>query len=93
MSVKNTFCFLSQSIQSLQKEKTMQSIAEKIKTRAYDLYVERDGKSGSELGDWLNAEKEIGLQFVASNKEEKTFSRAITSHQQRPVMNRSRKNF
>ena len=32
---------------------------EKIKARAYGLYLERNGKGGSQLEDWLKAEKEV----------------------------------
>lgn len=36
---------------------------EEIRRRAYDIYLERDGLPGDELGDWLRAERE--LQKVA----------------------------
>jgi hypothetical protein len=32
---------------------------ERVRQRAYELYVERGDESGSELDDWLQAEKEI----------------------------------
>ena len=35
------------------------SLEEQIQRRAYELYVERGNQSGSELGDWLQAEEEI----------------------------------
>jgi len=35
------------------------SIEERIRRRAYDLYVQRGNESGSELDDWLQAEEEI----------------------------------
>ena len=35
------------------------SLEERIRRRAYELYVERGSQSGSELGDWLEAEEEI----------------------------------
>jgi Protein of unknown function (DUF2934) len=35
------------------------SLEERIRRRAYELYVERGNESGSELDDWLQAEKEI----------------------------------
>jgi len=35
------------------------SLAERIHRRAYELYVQRGNQSGSELGDWLQAEEEI----------------------------------
>ena len=32
---------------------------DRIRARAYDLYVQRGGESGFELDDWLQAEQEI----------------------------------
>lgn len=34
-------------------------LEERIRLRAYELYVERGNQSGSELDDWLQAEEEI----------------------------------
>ena len=34
-------------------------LQERIRRRAYELYVERGNESGSELDDWLQAEEEI----------------------------------
>ena len=34
-------------------------VEERIRRRAYELYVQRGSQSGSELDDWLQAEKEI----------------------------------
>jgi hypothetical protein len=34
-------------------------LEERIRLRAYELYVERGNESGSELDDWLQAEEEI----------------------------------
>jgi len=34
-------------------------LEERIRRRAYELYVERDNQSSSELDDWLQAEEEI----------------------------------
>jgi len=34
-------------------------LEERIQRRAYELYVERDNQSGSELDDWLQAEEEV----------------------------------
>jgi hypothetical protein len=34
-------------------------LEERIRRRAYELYVERGNESGSELNDWLQAEEEI----------------------------------
>jgi hypothetical protein len=35
------------------------SLEERIRRRAYELYVERGNQSGSELDDWLQAEEEV----------------------------------
>jgi hypothetical protein len=35
------------------------SLEERIRQRAYELYVSRGNESGSELDDWLQAEEEI----------------------------------
>lgn len=35
------------------------SLEERIRRRAYELYVQRGKQSGSELDDWLQAEQEI----------------------------------
>jgi hypothetical protein len=34
-------------------------IEERIRRRAYELYVQRGNQSGTELDDWLQAEEEI----------------------------------
>ena len=34
-------------------------LQERIRRRAYELYVERGNESGSEIEDWLQAEEEI----------------------------------
>lgn len=34
-------------------------LEERIRRRAYELYIERGDESGSELNDWLQAEEEI----------------------------------
>ena len=34
-------------------------LEERIRLRAYELYVQRGNESGSELEDWLQAEEEI----------------------------------
>jgi hypothetical protein len=34
-------------------------VEERIRQRAYELYVDRGNESGSELDDWLQAEEEI----------------------------------
>ena len=35
------------------------AVEERIRRRAYELYVKRGNESGSELEDWLQAEEEI----------------------------------
>src|SRR5690348_10187742 len=35
------------------------TIEERIRRKAYELYVQRGNQSGSQLNDWLQAEKEI----------------------------------
>ena len=35
------------------------SVEERVRSRAYELYVLRGNESGSELNDWLQAEEEI----------------------------------
>jgi hypothetical protein len=35
------------------------SLEEKIRRRAYELYLRRGNQSGSDLDDWLQAEEEI----------------------------------
>jgi len=34
-------------------------LEERIRLRAYELYVERGNESGSELDDWVQAEEEV----------------------------------
>jgi hypothetical protein len=34
-------------------------LQERIRRRAYELYIERGNESGSEMEDWLQAEEEI----------------------------------
>ena len=43
------------------KERPIEALPleERIRRRAYELYVERGNQSGSELDDWLQAEEEI----------------------------------
>jgi hypothetical protein len=43
------------------KEASTETLAleERIRRRAYELYLERGNPSGSELDDWLQAEEEI----------------------------------
>ena len=46
------------------------SLEERIRRRAYELYVERGNQSGSELGDWLQAEEEIRSEAIDEASEE-----------------------
>jgi hypothetical protein len=46
----------------------MLSPEERIRRRAYELYVRRGNQSGSELDDWLQAEKEF-LQGEAIDED------------------------
>jgi len=34
-------------------------IEDRIRSRAYDLYLQRNGGAGSEIDDWLQAEREL----------------------------------
>jgi Protein of unknown function (DUF2934) len=34
-------------------------LEERIRVRAYEIYLQRGGEDGSELDDWLQAEQEI----------------------------------
>jgi hypothetical protein len=47
----------------------MSLIHEKIKARAYGLFLERNGNGGSQIEDWLNAEKELGKEMVRPAEE------------------------
>jgi DUF2934 family protein len=42
-----------------ERPKESLSLEERIRRRAYELYVQRGNQSGSELDDWLQAEEEI----------------------------------
>jgi len=46
---------------NLTKERSKEtlSLEERIRQRAYELYVQGGNESGSELDDWLQAEEEI----------------------------------
>jgi hypothetical protein len=41
------------------KEQSSPVVEEKIRTRAYELYLQRDGTGGSPEQDWLRAKEEI----------------------------------
>jgi len=42
-----------------ERPKETPSLEERIRRRAYELYVQRGNQSGSEYDDWLQAEEEI----------------------------------
>ena len=42
-------------------------IKEQIKARAYELYLQRGGKDGQDLEDWLIAEKELKQEHTKAN--------------------------
>lgn len=42
-----------------ERPKETLSLEERIRQRAYELYVQRGSQSGSEFDDWLQAEEEI----------------------------------
>jgi hypothetical protein len=44
----------------------MNSTTERIQTRAYELFVNRDGNGGGQLDDWLKAEIEIERKTAVS---------------------------
>jgi hypothetical protein len=41
-------------------EEAASVVRERIQTRAYEIYLARNGGSGDALSDWLQAEREIG---------------------------------
>lgn len=52
------------SISTKQAESAQTSVSdsachEEIRIRAYEIYIERDGRPGDELSDWLQAEREV----------------------------------
>jgi hypothetical protein len=45
-------------------------LEERVRRRAYELYVQRGNESGSELDDWLQAQQEISLAQDQQRDEE-----------------------
>ena len=41
-------------------------VVEEIRQRAYEIYVGRGGTHGSDLDDWLQAERELKAKYNAS---------------------------
>jgi hypothetical protein len=55
---------------------------ERIEARAYEIYLQRRGEDGNPLGDWLQAEQELGDQFDAlSPNEAESLDASATSLQ------------
>ncbi|MBN2036120.1 MAG: DUF2934 domain-containing protein [Chitinispirillaceae bacterium] len=52
---------------------------EKIEERAYRLYVERKGNGGSQLEDWLKAEKHVE-KGIAGHTEKKHLLKTNYKH-------------
>jgi hypothetical protein len=52
------------------------SLEERIRRRAYELYLQRGNQSGSQLDDWLQAEEEI-LQAERDARVEEAWELAI----------------
>jgi len=45
---------------------------DEIELRAYQLYVERGGADGEDLGDWLQAERELIANYERTSQKAKT---------------------
>jgi len=45
------------------------SVEDRVRNRAYEIYLSREGGPGDALGDWLQAEREIGGETSASTDE------------------------
>ena len=57
---------LTTSPEVVQQTQSLQSLEEKIRERAYELYLQRNGHGGSPEQDWLQATREIcGEQQIA----------------------------
>jgi hypothetical protein len=50
---------LSKKQQNRRTEQALTPAQEQIRTRAYQIYLQRGGQSGSEIEDWLQAEAEL----------------------------------
>lgn len=53
----------------------MEALHQKIQQKAYLNFLERGGKHGNDLGDWLKAEKEILSQENGSKKKTLKFTK------------------
>ena len=54
-------------------------LEERIRSRAYELYLARGNESGSELDDWLQAEDEIPLAEEEARDERLTYLTETTA--------------
>ena len=45
---------------------------EEIRRRAYEIYLERDGRGGNELDDWLRAEAELRRDAIVTRTAKET---------------------
>jgi hypothetical protein len=50
---------LSKKQQNRRTEQALTPAQEQIRVRAYQIYLQRGGQSGSEIEDWLQAEAEL----------------------------------
>jgi hypothetical protein len=55
-------------------------VPEQIQQRAYELYLERDGKEGHDVDDWLAAEKEL-TELSEQSTSNTPRARTATTHQ------------
>jgi HSP20 family molecular chaperone IbpA len=56
----------------------LQSLSEKVRTRAYERYLERGGEAGHDMEDWLEAERELTPQTELTEKEREFQARIQT---------------
>jgi len=59
LSVKQGGKTVSSPTSAQQPRSSFDDLHARITTRAYELYAERDYRTGCELEDWLDAEREI----------------------------------
>jgi hypothetical protein len=43
-------------------------LTDKVRRRAYEIYIQRGYHHGNDLGDWLQAEKEVKKQYSLVNR-------------------------
>jgi hypothetical protein len=54
-------------------------LAEKIRIRAYELFLQREGRNGSDEHDWLAAEKEITQDKYKNAKKSRPAGRNVSA--------------